>query len=440
MKPSDHIPNAKVEAGRFSLRLTRATLAGWLFSLGLSGFVWITGAVAALNGLIYGQNSLAGSPVFQWAGAVIVGGFLAWIMVDITSWVLKLTVAVATLVETVVLAWLISLFGGNWSPVIPVIAGLGSVLFGIAYARTAGGKRKQAVEALFSGKISKQTANAFIDADEPICFQGEQREASFLICELSNLPLLESLLTPANYLALLNGFGSVASFALKKSGGIVESSGTDRLTAFWGVFIPSNKHASEAGLAALCLTKALERFRNECIQKWEVVPEFRAAVNSGDVVVGVNAASELPTLRVAGDALDFCLRLCQANQFYGSQILVGPRTFELASPTVEVRPVEIIRQPRESGQPVELLEIYELLASKEEFSPEELERRNLFWKGVILYREHRWEEAKRCFEEALNTAGSEDGPARLYLNRIALGEAGMEPRTSGFLGVPTGSL
>lgn len=65
----------------------------------------------------------------------------------------------------------------------------------------------------------------------------------------------------------------------------------------------------------------------------------------------------------------------------------------------------------------QLLEIYQLLVPVEQFSDEERERRDHFWRGVILFREKRREEALEAFSRA-RVPGVEDGPLAYFTAKV----------------------
>ena len=54
-----------------------------------------------------------------------------------------------------------------------------------------------------------------------------------------------------------------------------------------------------------------------------------------------------------------------------------------------------------------------------ELAPERSQLRELFAQGLEAYRQQKWDEAEAHFEGCLRIA-TEDGPARLFLERIAL--------------------
>jgi adenylate cyclase len=122
-----------------------------------------------------------------------------------------------------------------------------------------------------------------------------------------------------------------------------------------------------------------------------------------------------PHLLTSGEPVELARRFCVANRFYGSRILIGPRTFELASRYVVARPIDFL-----SGVNTrERHEIYEPLWLAAEAKPEQLARRDSFWNGVVLYREKRWAEAYMEFQKARDPEfKDEDAPLQLYLRRL----------------------
>jgi adenylate cyclase len=112
--------------------------------------------------------------------------------------------------------------------------------------------------------------------------------------------------------------------------------------------------------------------------------------------------------------VELARRFCIANRFYGSRVLIGPRTFELASKAIVARPIDFL-----SGVDVrERHEIYEPLMLAAEATPEQIARRDSFWNGVVLYREKRWAEAYTQFQNARGPNGMDDAPLQLYVRRL----------------------
>jgi len=397
----------------------------------LAGVLFAFGAFAPLQRALFPQAASLASPVSlgsggslssfaslavlrgQWLGAVVLGFGLAYCTVDISQTALRLVVAIAALVETASLSWVLHRFGITWPPFTALAAGGLATLFGFAWGCTSGGKRKHQLETLFAGRISRRTFRTWLDADAPLDITGERREGSLVVCEVFNEETLSETLSPSDYTALTQAFAAAGARSLMESGGVLDTAGGDRLRAIFGVPMPAEDHATWACAAALELRRSLETFCREALHRWEVAPDFRIAVNSGEMVV---AAGYLGSFSVTGEALEFCHRLCIANTFYGSRILLGPHAFLLAQSSVEVRPMELFIPPGQQAPE----EIYELLAAKDQLSPEEAERRDTFWKGIVFFREREWDLATAHFETVLRyDAIREDGPSRYYLDRIA---------------------
>ena len=107
-------------------------------------------------------------------------------------------------------------------------------------------------------------------------------------------------------------------------------------------------------------------------------------------------------------------RLARVNQIYGSQILLGPRTFSEARKDIVARPIDFLR----SAAAHERLEVYELLALTENATAEEIIRRDRFWTAIVFFRERRWNEALAEFNRARGDNGELDEPLQWYLRRL----------------------
>ena len=349
---------------------------------------------------------------------------LAWTTIDIDEPVLKFVIAGVALIETASLCGVLNYAGIQWSPVASLLAGILGTAFGYGFTRSIDGKRRLLIEQMFAGRISEETMQKLEVSTLPIDFAGERREASVVVCEIFNHQLLSDALPPGDFVALSNAFIRAGSEVLMDAGAMMDQSNGYNVRAIFGTPLEDPDHAEHACRAAYVLGRRMEKFCLEAIERWKAAPDYRIAINSGEMISAAYGAPTLGSFTVTGEPLEFCRRLCAANTLYGSRILVGPRAFQLANAAVEVRPIELVRRRGTATAPAENYEIYELLAPKNQLTRQEAERRDLFWMGVVLFRERRWDEATMHFEAALRDAGCEDGPARFYLNRIAHARAG----------------
>ncbi len=345
---------------------------------------------------------------------------IAWTTIDISRLSLKLVVAAAALAQAISLAWVLNLYHVFFSPFAPGLATVLSFAGALAYARSHAGGRKRTLQLIFGERLSRKNFYALVDASAPLNFDGEMREATVVVCEIFNQEELMDALPTADYVAMTNLLLRNGADFLVERGGYLDECDGESLRVIFGAPLADADHARIACEAALELVQRLDNLNRECDARWHKMLDFRIGVNSGEMVCGVYGSHRLGTFSVAGEPVEFARRLCSANMIYGSRVLVGSTTFEFASDAVEVRPMELVRTRDERTRE----EVYELLALKNHLSADDLQRRDLFWKGIIYYREQLWDDALDHFRAALPNGGL-DAPLDFYIRRIEQLRAGL---------------
>ena len=339
---------------------------------------------------------------------------ITWTTIDISRKSLKCIVAAGAFLEVLAAAWIVHLFGGFFSPFASLLTIALSFIAAFAYARSEGGMRKKIVGDLFGNRVSSTTFDELVNSELPLSFEGEMTEATIVVCEIFNHEELTEQLKVSDYVALQNSFLKSASDFLVERGAYLDECDGESLRAIFGAPLPDAGHASTACEAALALARRLDEVNRECFQVWQQRFDFRIGVNSGEMVVAAYGSRRLGNFSVAGEPVEFARRLCAANTIYGSRVLIGCQTYFNAESDIEVRPMELIqRTPDETSRE----EVYELLELKHGLAEEELERRDLFWKGIVYYREQLWDEALSLFHSA-RLPDAVDGPLEFYIRRI----------------------
>jgi hypothetical protein len=224
-----------------------------------------------------------------------------------------------------------------------------------------------------------------------------------------------------DYVSVQNSFLKNAADFLVERGGFVDECGGESLRVVFGVPLADPGHASAACEAAIALEHRLDEVNKECFEVWKQRFDFRIGVNSGEMVVAAYGSGRVGNLSVAGEPVEFSRRLCAANMIYGSRMLIGAETFLAAERSIEVRPMELIQRYSEDASREE---VYELLGVKDGLDPEEAQRRDFFWQGIVYYREGLWDEALTIFYSIRPPDGL-DGPVEFYIRRIEQLRAGM---------------
>jgi class 3 adenylate cyclase len=239
-------------------------------------------------------------------------------------------------------------------------------------------------------------------------------EVTAVVCDLANKHDLAEDCEPDAFAEITERFIAHAVQALRAEGAYIESAGGEGVVAIFGFPETDKQHAERAVRKAMALThsfaEANKGSKSEALRNAGV----HAGVSSGTMIMAPLKNNGQRNLLAAGEPVELARRFCIANRFYGSRVLLGPRTFELASKILVARPIDFL-----SGVDVrERHEIYEPIALALEASREIITRRDAFWNGVVLYREKRWAEAYSQFQNARGPEGEEDRPLQLYLRRL----------------------
>jgi class 3 adenylate cyclase len=239
-------------------------------------------------------------------------------------------------------------------------------------------------------------------------------EVTAVVCDLANKHDLAEECEPAEFAEITERFIAHAIQALRAEGAYIESAGGEGVVAIFGFPESDKQHAEKATRKAMALTQSFAEAnkgsKSEALRNSGV----HAGVSSGTMIMAPVKNNGQRSMLAAGEPVELARRFCIANRFYGSRVLLGPRTFELASKILVARPIDFL-----SGVDVrERHEIYEPVALALNASREIITRRDAFWNGVVLYREKRWAEAYTQFQNARGPEGEEDRPLQLYLRRL----------------------
>jgi adenylate cyclase len=321
----------------------------------------------------------------------------------------------ALVIELLVAAWICALYHVFFQP-LPVMATL-ALAYGTAFGYGAISQRTRAFTArsLFAERLSAEQLHRVIVGDIPFEAEPKTCEATVVVCDVANKYDLAEECQPAEFAQITQTFIHRATELFLAAGGYIQAADGEGVVALFGFPEADNHHGDKAVRIALGL---LDRFRDIRQSKnGESAPkcDVHLGVSSGTMIVAPLQDGDRPHLLTSGEPVELARRFCVANRFYGSRILIGPRTFELASRYIVARPIDFL-----SGVNTrERHEIYEPLWLAAEAKPEQLARRDSFWNGVVLYREKRWAEAYMEFQKARDPQlQEEDAPLQLYLRRL----------------------
>jgi adenylate cyclase len=311
---------------------------------------------------------------------------------------------------------------------LPLLSGVCvSILLLLAYRQTRLGSREPVLRRLFGQRLKPEIFRRLVEGSAPVTFPGELHEASVLVCTVHNHVDLMEVLSPGDYVAMMNLYLRAASGFLVDLGGYLDECSGESIRVVFGAPLPCADgpgHAARAARAAIDLLARLEDLNRECDSRWQKRLDFRIGLNSGQMIAAAFGGARAGRYSVSGPVVEFARHLSAACAQYGCRILAGPLSYEQAAPFVEARPIDLLQRAGSRRR----VELYEFLAPKDRLSPERERSRDLFWKGIILFRERKWDEAIRAFSSA-RIHGIPDQVLDHYLERVERARRGEDEPT-----------
>ena len=371
----------------------------------------------AIMSLLVGQQTMTRmvGRFGQYFIVLVLALTVVWLVLNTTRWKrLGWPLGVLAL-ELITVSWVCLLYEVFFQPVPSLLAiGLGFAS-ATGYASFVGRPRRLATaDDLFSGRISDEQLSRMASGDLSYAREARSYDVTAVVCDIANKHELADESSPAEVAAITEKFIRRATESFLKAGAYIEAANGEGIVAVFGFPQEDAEQADKATRHALALLETFEKLKSsgndEAFKKFDV----HVGVSSGMAIVAPVQQDGRAELLTAGEPVELARRFCIANRFYGTRILIGPRTFELTSRTILARPIDFL-----SGVDVrERHEIYEPLTLAANATPEEIARRDSFWNGVVLYREKRWGESYTQFQAARGPNDLEDRPLQLYMRRI----------------------
>lgn len=370
---------------------------------------------AAMSALSFGRP--ATKVVGAWtqcALVVILSVGIAWILLASTrrkrlGWPLAILA-----LELVTISWVCLLYEVFFQPLPSLLAVGLSFATANGFAAFSGRSRPGPKRDRFVGRLSEDQISKIVSGELLVASQAKSYEATAVVCDISNKHDLADECPPVLVAEITEKFIHHATESFLKAGAYLESVTGEGIVAIFGFPAEDALQAERATRHALALLDSFaERRRagrDDIFEKFDV----HFGISSGTMILAPLSPSGGGALLATGEPVELARRFCIANRFYGSHVLIGPRTFELTSKVIVARPIDFL-----SGVDVrERHEIYEPLGLAAGATPEEIARRDSFWNGVVLYREKRWAEAYSQFQKARGSNDELDAPLQLYVRRL----------------------
>ncbi len=268
---------------------------------------------------------------WQYPVLVIVALAVAWTSVDIAGAWRKFSIALAVAALLAGLSFTLAVWGQLFEPLSGVLAVAGSYLAGALHSRSLGGTKQKAFLSLLGGRLSGSGLNTLVATPSKVKMAGGERDVTVLVLRVTNMVELGEKMKGGELVALANFLNEAAGEFLMERGGYLEAVGPGGAAcAVWSCPKRTSRMPRDACRVAMDCAGNWARIARECEGRWLQVPEFGIGLMSGRMAVGVFGTGGLAHFGAVGGETEFARRLAGANRSYGSSILIGARTQQLA--------------------------------------------------------------------------------------------------------------
>ncbi len=279
-------------------------------------------------------------------------------------------------------------------------------------------REKRAIRRAFQHYLTGSVMDAVLADPSRLKLGGEKRELTVLFSDIRGFTGLSERLAPEALVQLLNEYLTPMTEIVFANGGTLDKYMGDAIMAFFGAPVDQPDHALRACRAACQMLERLAELRLRYEAQGLPPIEIGIGLSTGPMVVGNMGSRDRFDYTVMGDAVNLGSRLEGANKLYGTRILASERTFAAVRGQVSAREIDLVRV-KGKHEPVR---VHEILADR----PGEAPFVAPFERGLGLFRQRRWDEARAAFEETL-ASRPEDGPAKLYVARCEAMKAAPPP-------------
>jgi adenylate cyclase len=279
---------------------------------------------------------------------------------------------------------------------------------GTLYNYVTEGRQRRAIKDAFQHYLSPAFVEELLRDPTKLRLGGERRELTIFFSDLAGFTTMSEKLEPEELVRLLNHYLTRMTSIILKHGGTHDKYEGDAIMCFFGAPVDLPAHAVMACLAAIEQQAEIARINQEWGALGLPSVHARMGINTGVVVVG-NMGSEMTMdYTVMGDPVNLASRLEGANKPFGTLMMVGERTQELAKDSIDFRELAGLRV-KGKRKPVR---VYEILGKRGETPKARLETARLFETALRAYEKRDFARAAAMFE-ALKEEG--DKPSELYV-------------------------
>lgn len=371
----------------------------------------VTAALNADHGVYVDTSSSA--LTYSIIGSLVVV-FLLGLFFASVSWMLLLPTCLVGLGGYLALAvW--ALDHGVLITVVPWTLGVFAVFFGNVSKKLMEGyadrKRVKQVTGAFEHYVAPEVIDVLLNDPEKLKLGGERQEITAFFSDVAGFTSLSEKVEPTVLVELLNQVLGDMTTIIIEEGGVVDKYIGDAVVAMFGAPVKHADHATRSIRASLRCQMRMAEIKEEWQQRDLPPVRVRIGNNTGVAVVGNIGSENRFDYTMMGDTVNLAARLEGINNYYGSDTLVGEKTYEQTRENFVFREIDRVRV-KGKAQPISM---YEPVAAADEPLDDELKNTLAkYAEGLEQYRAGEFARAIEIFEP-LAAAG--DGPSQALKER-----------------------
>ncbi|MBU8899397.1 adenylate/guanylate cyclase domain-containing protein [Corallococcus sp. M34] len=296
----------------------------------------------------------------------------------------------------------------------PSLAGVGASVGALAFNHLLANREAEFIRQTFSRFMDARLVDQMLKGHQLPRLDGENKEITAFFSDIRGFSTFSERFKedPRALARILNTYLTRVTNALLREGACLDKYIGDAVVCLFGAPMAQADHAVRACRGALAAKAEVDALREEFRARGLPDVYTRIGVNSAVNFVGNFGSEQHFSYTAIGDGMNLAARLEGANKAYGSLIMIGPRTYELAREHIEVRELDRVRVAGKT----EAVTVYELLALKGGLSAPMRRTVEGYHAALALYREARFADAVTALE-ALRREAPEDGPTKALLER-----------------------
>ena len=301
---------------------------------------------------------------------------------------------------------------GLWVPlVIPTFAQL-PVAYAVSvvwyYLTTV--REREKIRRAFSFYLSPEMIQKIAENSESLSLGGEEIIGTAVFTDIQGFTSIAEKMSAPETASMLNTYFSEITEKLFDTGGTLIKYIGDAVFAIWGAPVKMEDHAAQACRAACSMSR--EHEASVAGSKQTLIT--RVGVHSGPMLVGNLGSSQRFDYTAIGDTINLAARLESLNKSIGTRALVSGETLERAGDGLIVRYLGRVRVVGRDDP----IALHELLGVEGDVTRPDAAAIVRFEAAVESYVAGQFAEAARGFGAVDSACGGNDGPSKLYLERI----------------------